>query len=45
MIISLVNLKYKDKECDRDNYNIKKAAQHIATATQNKATKDKKKQV
>ena len=42
-MISLVNAKYKDKECDRDNYNIKKAAQHIASVTQ-KGTQDNKKQ-
>jgi len=32
-VISLLNLKYKDKACDRDSYDINKAAKDIADKT------------
>jgi len=36
-VISLLNLKYKDKACDRDSYDINKAAKDIADKTKKAA--------
>ena len=41
-MISLLNLKYKDKACDRDSYDINKAAKDIADKTKKAAENSKK---
>lgn len=40
-MLSLINPSYKDKECDRDNYDINKAAKHIADSSRKKESKNK----
>lgn len=40
-ILSLINTPHKNKECDRDSYDINKAAKHIAEATKKKDSQNK----